>query len=118
MSLFGSFTQTIEHLPPQAILAVLVRQGKMIEDDLSRQRPSPAEDTQSIFNFCRFVDAAQNDKPVSICFASEDEIKFYRRIIAKLVVGGVLPAEAIQRFDETFLLPGAVLDSRRGTLAS
>jgi len=117
MSVFGSFTQTIEHLPPQAILAVVRRQGKMIEDDVYHQRPFPGG-TKSVSDFCRFVDSAQTDKPMSICFASEDEIKFYRRIIAKLVVGSVLPAESMQRFDETFLLPGDVLDKSPGGAVS
>jgi len=109
MSVFGSFTHTIEHLPPQAILAVVQRQGKMIEDDLYHERPFPTGETKSVSDFCRFINAAQTDKPMSICFASEDEIKFYRRIIAKLVVGAVLPAESMERFDATFLLPGSAL---------
>ena len=109
MSLFGSFSQTIEHLPPQAILALIERQEKMMADDLSNDRPFPAEDTKSIFDFCRFIANAQTDTPMSTCFASEDEIKFYRRIVAKLVVANALPLETMQRFDSTFVSPGAAV---------
>jgi hypothetical protein len=103
-SLFESFADMIEFIPPGAIVDTLERESHMLIEDLRCNRPVPKDEADSILIFCRFVDVLRRGLPISIMDAAlpASHLEFYRKTIDRLVQAGELPAAAPDEFDRCF----------------
>ena len=101
--IFESFRSMIHQMPPKAILMAIERQGRMMENDLVNERNLNEGEAVSVLNFCRFIKAASSGLNVpSPCVVPVGHVAFYRKIVAKLIEAGDLPAYAKNQFDEVF----------------
>ena len=56
--LFETFRETIDRLPPKAVLKSVAMERRKLEEDLAQGRMLPSEDSDSILAFCRFLAGA------------------------------------------------------------
>jgi hypothetical protein len=108
LSLFTSFSKSIEELPTRAIPSLLELEEKMIKDDIALHRPVPLDGAESILEFCRFV----REERAGFHVSSHQGLPLahstlYRRIIKKMVEAGELPAAAKEEFDTEFFARSA-----------
>ena len=100
--MFESFANMVETMPARAIIPMLERERHMLEEDLARQRPVPAQETTSILAFCRFVEAARKLTPADFPIQNlpARQVQFYRQTVARLVEVEGLPYQAKDDFDQ------------------
>ncbi|HVU09057.1 MAG TPA: hypothetical protein VHG89_10985 [Verrucomicrobiae bacterium] len=100
--LFETFRRMIESLPVNGILLAATLERRMIEEDLSQRRIPFTEETVSVFNFCRFLQAATLGNGIFPTVLPLPHFPFYRKTINRLIEAGKLPQNARKQFDTTF----------------
>lgn len=101
-TLFHSFIDMADRLPPTAVKAALDRESKMIESDLIHDRILSWMDGFSIMVFHRFIEAVKaHDKLLAVVLPPE-HVAAYREVVKKLVRSGELPYNALKDFDDAF----------------
>lgn len=102
LSLFESFASMVETMPARAIIPMLERERRMLEEDLDCQRPVPAQEAASILAFCRFIEAARKLTPANFPIQNlpARQVQFYRQTVARLVAADGLPYQAKDNFDQ------------------
>jgi hypothetical protein len=102
MSLFNSFSTTIDEMPTEGIFGVLELERWMIEDDLARKRTLPIEEARSILSFCHFVDAVKHGSQISPAVLPMMHVVFYRGTVRRLIEAELLPFNTSEQFENTF----------------
>jgi len=101
-TLFESFIEMAERLPPKAVKDALYRESRMVESDLIHDRVLSWMDGFSIMIFHRFIEAVKaHDKLIAVVLPPE-HVAAYRELVKKLVRAGELPYNALRDFDEAF----------------
>ena len=101
-TLFESFIEMAERLPPKAVKEALDRESKMVESDLIHDRVLSWMDGFSIMIFHRFIEAVKvHDKLIAVVLPPE-HVAAYRELVKKLVRAGELPYNALRDFDDAF----------------
>jgi hypothetical protein len=105
MSLFNSFSTTIEEMPTEGIFGVLELERWMIKDDLARKRTLPIKEANSILSFCHFIDAVKHGSQISPAVLPMMHVVFYRETVRRLIEAELLPLNASEQFENTFSHP-------------
>jgi hypothetical protein len=83
-TLFESFIDMADHLPPRAVKEALDRESRMIEGDLIHDRILSWMDGFSIMVFHRFVEAVKNHDKLMAVVLPPEHVAAYRELVKKL----------------------------------
>ena len=100
--MFESFADMVGTMPARAIIPMLERERRMLEEDLACQRPVPAQEAASILAICRSVEATRKLTPADFPIQNlpARQMQFYRKTVARLVEAAGLPYQAKDDFDQ------------------
>jgi hypothetical protein len=101
--LFEPFRQMLQQLPAGAILKAAEAERVMIQEDIIHQRIAPDDEALSVFEFCRFLEAATKGVEFSIPAWPIEHWAFYRSIVHRLIEFGELPPRMQEAFDRALL---------------
>jgi hypothetical protein len=103
-SLFDPLANTIESLPPRAIIRTLELQSQMLKDDLANDRPLPVREVESLQSFYHFIKAVKERSPLEVYPATLPlrHLSFYKKTVDRLVTAEELPADARIQFENCF----------------
>ena len=88
--LFETFRETIDCLPPEAVLKAVAVERRKVEEDLAQGRTLPGEDTDSILAFCRFLAGAACGALVWPRTMPMEHWTFYVKTVGRLVAADEL----------------------------
>jgi hypothetical protein len=101
--LFELFAETIDHMPPSAVLAFLKRMHGSMEDALSYKRMEETMEVESIISFCQFIEMVKEEDVIfPIRGVPIRHVALYGKVIGALVEAGELPRGAKGKFDSVF----------------
>lgn len=101
--MFELFAETIDGIPPQAMLGLLKREYETLQDALQRKRIRETPEIHSILCFCQFINTST---AADVAFETVNlpvkHADFYRKIVLRLAAAGEIPESAMARFDAIF----------------
>jgi hypothetical protein len=104
--MFERFAETIDGIPAGAVLGLLQREHRTIEDALQYKRINETYEVSSILCFCQFVNLVRGEEggfpAVSSASLPVRHIAFYRKTVLRLIEAGELPESAKAQFDAMF----------------
>ena len=102
--LFESFAQMICDIPTKGMLKAIELERQMLKNDLLYKRTADKE-AASIFNFCEFIKAVEDQDCLAPVVLPADHVVGYRKILNRLIEAGELPVVAQKQFELTFASP-------------
>jgi hypothetical protein len=101
--MFELFAETVDGMPPRAVLSLLRREYETLKDALQHKRIKETQEIGSVLSFCLFMNTLAEEK--MICPVAELPIRhivFYRKIVTRLIDAGEIPESAKEKFDVVF----------------
>jgi hypothetical protein len=103
--MFELFAETVDGMPPKALLRLLKRESETLKDALRHKRIQETQEVGSILSFCQFMDTVAEEKMVfPVAELPVRHIGFYRKIVMRLIDAGEIPESAKAKFDAAFSL--------------
>jgi hypothetical protein len=101
--MFKIFSESLEGIPPKALLGLLKREYETITDALQHQRITKCRDIDSILSFCQFMNVVTEEKVIFPAVELPVEhFFFYRKIILRLIEAREIPESTGAKFDTVF----------------
>lgn len=101
--MFELFAETVDGIPPKAVLSFLKRESETLKDALQHRRIEGTQEVGSILSFCQFMDTITEEKMVfPVAELPVRHIVFYRKIVTRLIDTGEIPESVKAKFDAVF----------------
>ena len=101
--MFELFAETIENMPPQAVLNFLRRIHGTIEEALLYKRIDETTETDSILCFCQFMNlVAEEDIIFPMDGLPIRHVALYAKVVRRLVEAREIPVTSKAKFDAVF----------------
>jgi hypothetical protein len=101
--MFELFAETIDGMPPAAVLNFLNRFHASLEDALLYKRIDETPAIDSILCFCQFMNLIiEDDSIFPIDGLPVKHVALYGKVVTRLVEAGEIPIAAKDKFDAAF----------------
>jgi hypothetical protein len=105
--IFEPFRETIEGIPPRAILQTVEDRCHRLQNDVFSKLVPYGQEVISILTFNRFLASASGYIEFTRSILPAPHLAFFRKTVARLVEAKELPADSLKWFDKEFSSPTA-----------
>ena len=97
--LFQIFSRMLDRIPVAGLLRVIWLEQRLLEEDLTSQRITQSEDTESVLAFCRFVKQLGQEGESFHANIPATHAAYYRSVLFRLIKAGKLPVDSAKKFE-------------------
>jgi hypothetical protein len=100
---FELFAESIDGMPPQAVLNFLKRMHGTMEDALLYKQIDDTSEVDSILCFCQFINLiVEEDMVFPMDGLPVKHVALYRKVVSRLAAAEELPVTSRAKFDAAF----------------
>jgi hypothetical protein len=100
---FELFAESIDGMPPQAVLNFLKRMHGTMEDALLYKQIDDTSEVDSILCFCQFINLiVEEDMVFPMDGLPVQHVALYRKVVSRLAAAEELPVTCRAKFDAAF----------------